>query len=240
MGKLSSMHTLSALPALLCLFLTVGALQSRAEEFMPLTNGPVPPFQDMVLASDAQNYVVHYPAVGVKEVDAFIAEWAAGLVADAPAEAVLTNADGNRYTLYELQARYSLSAGTPRYFSVVFFTTQTILDRRENIIYTLNFDLQTRKSMDLKAIFTDLDKALPGLPDLIAQAAADVVGQGGAPINLPYYVEHYSDHTDEFARFLTVAFCPEGLNVYLSASDVILLRKEDLIKVGAKATLWQN
>ena len=114
------------------------------------------------------------------------------------------------------------------------------MERRENIIYTLNFDLQTHKAVELNAIFLNLDKALPRLPDLIIKAAAGHSGQEGEPISLPYYVEHYSDYKDEFARFLTVAFCPEGLNVYLSASDVVLLRKEDLIKIGAKATLWRN
>ncbi len=227
-----------AFPALLCLLLTAGVFVARADDFMPLTNGPVPPFQDILLDSDARNYTVHYPAVGVKPVDEIIADWAAGLIADAPAEAVVTGDDGKRYALYELQARYSLSAAAPRYFSVVFFTTQTILERRENIIYTLNFDLQARKAVGLKDIFLSPDKALPRLPDLIIKAAAGVTGQDGEPVNLPYYVDHYSDYKDEFARFLTLAFCPEGLNVYLSASDVVLLHKEDLIKIGAKATLW--
>ena len=227
-----------AFPALLCLLLTAGVFVARADDFMPLTNGPVPPFQDILLDSDARNYTVHYPAVGVKPVDEIIADWAAGLIADAPAEAVVTGDDGKRYALYELQARYSLSAAAPRYFSVVFFTTQTILERRENIIYTLNFDLQAHKAVGLKDIFLSPDKALPRLPDLIIKAAAGVTGQDGEPVNLPYYVDHYSDYKDEFARFLTLAFCPEGLNVYLSASDVVLLHKEDLIKIGAKAALW--
>lgn len=205
---------------------------------MPLTNGPVPPFQDMALDSKSQNYTVHYPAVGVKPVDQIIADWAAGLIADAPAEAVVEGNDGNRYTLYELQARYSLSASIPRYFSVVFFTTQTVMERRENIIYTLNFDLQTRKEVALKDIFPYPDKALPLLPPLISKAAAAAPRQDGSAINLPYYVEHYSEYQDEFARFLTLAFCPEGLNVYLSATDVVLLHKEDLIKIGARATIW--
>lgn len=221
--------------------LAAGVSDTRAQladEVMPLTNGPVPPFQDMVLDSKVQNYTIHYPAVGVKPVDQIIADWAAGLVADAPAEALVDGNDGNRYTLYELQARYSMSASTPRYFSVVFFTTQTVMERRENIIYTLNFDLQTHKAIELKDIFPDPDKALPLLPPLVISAASGALRQDGTPINLPYYVEHYSEYQDEFARFLTVAFCPEGLNVYLSAMDVVLLHKKDLIKIGARATIW--
>lgn len=226
----------------LCLLLGLGVVCARAEldedGFMPLTNGPVPPFQGMVLKSEAQNYTVYYPAVGVKEVDQAIADWAAGLVADAPPEALVAGPDGNRIALYEMQARYSLSAAQPRYFSVVFFTTQAVLDRRENIIYTLNFDLVSRKSAQLKDIFPDLDKSLPQLPALITQAAAAVQRADGSPITLPYYVENYSDYQDEFARFLTVAFCPEGLNVYLSPTDVVLLRKEDLRAAGARDGIW--
>ena len=226
----------------LCLLLGFGVVCARAEldedGFMPLTNGPVPPFQGMVLKSEAQNYTVYYPAVGVKEVDQSIADWAADLVADAPAEALATGQDGNRFALYEMQARYSLSAAQPRYFSVVFFTTQTVLDRRENIIYTLNFDLVGRKPVELKDIFPDMDKSLPQLPALIIQAAAASPRADGSPMPLPYYIESYNDYKDEFARFLTVAFCPEGLNVYLSPTDVVLLRRENLRAVGARDGIW--
>ena len=225
----------------LCLLLGLGVVCARAEldedGFMPLTNGPVPPFQGMVLKSEAQNYTVYYPAVGVKEVDQAIADWAAELVADAPAEAMATGPDGNRFALYEMQARYSLSAAQPRYFSVVFFTTQAVMDRRENIIYTLNFDLVGRKAVELKDIFPDLDKSLPQLPALITQAATSPRADGSS-ITLPYYVENYSDYKDEFASFLTVAFCPEGLNVYLSPTDVVLLRKDDLRAAGARGGIW--
>ena len=226
----------------LCLLLGLGVVCARAEldedGFMPLTNGPVPPFQGMVLKSEARNYTVYYPAVGVKEVDRIIADWVAGLVADAPAEALVAGQDGNRFALYEMQARYSLSAAQPRYFSVVFFTTQAVMDRRENIIYTLNFDLAGRERVELKDIFSDLDKSLPQLPALIIQAAAASPRADGSPMTLPYYVENYSDYKDEFARFLTVAFCPEGLNVYLSPTDVILLRKEDIRAAGARGGIW--
>ena len=228
--------------AVVCLLLGLGAVCARAEldedGFMPLTNGPVPPFQGMVLTSEVRNYTVYYPAVGVKEVDQIIADWAADLVADAPAEALATGQDGNRFALYEMQARYSLSAAQARYFSVVFFTTQTVMDRRENIIYTLNFDLVGRKAVDLKDIFQDLAQSLPQLPALIIQAATASPRADGSPMPLPYYVENYSDYKDEFARFLTVAFCPEGLNVYLSPTDVVLLRKEDLRAAGARGGIW--
>ena len=228
--------------ALLSLLLGLGIVQARAEftedGFVPLTNGPVPPFQDTLLESKAQNYTVHYPAVGVAEVDKAIAAWAADLVADAPAEAMATDQYGKSFALYEMQARYSLSAAQPRYFSVVFFTTQAVMDRRENIIYTLNFDLKAHKAMELKDIFPDLAKSLPQLPALVTQAAAAAPRADGSPMPLPYYVEHYSDYKDEFVSFLAVAFCPEGLNVYLSPTDVVLLHKEDLIKIGAKANLW--
>ena len=238
---MSRRHYLCIFSVWLCVLLGFGAVCAQAldDEIMPLTNGPVPPFQDMVLNSDPQNYEVHYPALGVKAVDEAIAAWAAELVADAPAEALVTDDNGRRHALYEMQARYSLSASTPRYCSVVFFTTQTVMERRENIIYTLDFDLQTRKAVGLKDIFPHLEEALPRLPELIRQAAAGAVRSDGSPLILPYYVEHYSDYQDEFARFLTVAFCPEGLNVYLSATDVVLLHKTDLIKAGARAAIWQ-
>ena len=233
-------HHLYLFPLLLCLCLLAGAFGAHGEEFnevMPLTNGPVPPFQDLTLSSEAQNYLVHYPAVGVKAIDQHIAEWAAGLIADAPAAAVSEGENGAPYTLYELQARYSLSASAPRYFSVIFFTTQTIMERRENIIYTLNFDLQGRKAMTLKDIFPQEEEALPQVSALIRQAAAELAA-GGRAITLPYYIENYDSYKQEFARFLTLAFCPEGLNIYLSPTDVLLLHKEDLIKSGARSGIW--
>ena len=138
-----------------------------------------------------------------------------------------------------MQARYSLSASTTRYFSIVFFTTQAVMDHRENIIYTLNFDLQNRRQLDLNGVFPNPEKSLPLLPELIRKAAAGVKRSDGQPLSLPYYVEQYPDYQDEFARFLTVAFCPEGLNVYLSASDVVLLHKEDLVRSGALPKFWQ-
>lgn len=230
-------------PILLCLMLLLGAAPAQAgadgSEDMPLTNGPVPPFQDMVMESDARNYTVHYPALGLKTLDQIIAAWAAGLVADAPTEALAEGDDGYRRAIYEMQARYSLSASTTRYFSIVFFTTQAVMDHRENIIYTLNFDLQNRKQLDLKAIFSNLEKSLPLLPGLIRKAAAGIIKADGKPVSLPYYIEQYTDYQDEFSRFITVAFCPEGLNVYLSASDVVLLHKEDLVISGALAKFWQ-
>ncbi len=229
------------LPILMGLLLFLGpacALAQDDDESVPLTNGPVPPFQDMLLASDAQNYTVRYPAFGVKTVDMIIAEWAAGLIADAPPEAMATGDDGYRYVLYEMQARYSLSASTPRYSSVVFFTTQAVMAHRENIIYTLNFDLKNQKQLEIGEIFPDLVKSLPLLPELIRKAAAERKRTDGSPIPLPNYIENYANYQDEFARFLTVAFCPEGLNVYLSPTDVVLLHKEELIRIGASAKFW--
>ena len=224
--------------ACLLLILAGVARAELGEAFIPLTNGPVPPFQGAVLESDGQNYLVHYPVLSVGAVDRVIKDWALGAVADAPPQAVEPTDGGDSYTVYEMQASYSLSASTPRYFSVVFFTTQAIMERRENLIYTLNFDLQTRKLLDISAIFEDLEQALPLLPPLIIKAADRTLNANHQPVELPYYVTEYNTFPDEFSRFLTVAFCPEGLNVYLSATDMVLLTKDDLIAAGAAPKFW--
>jgi hypothetical protein len=248
MNKQARIYVLSTLLGLL-LVLSAGYAHAEPDvadnpldfdsETTILTNGPVPPFRDMALRSEVQNYIVYYPAFGISSVDKIIADWAAELVADAPPEAVVENINGDRYVIYEMQARYSLSASTPRYFSVVFFTTQTVMDRRENIIYTLNFDIQAQKAMELKDIFSDLEEGLPHLAELIRKTVK-VSRQDDSTIDLPWYIEDYDGVKEEFASFLTMAFSPEGFNVYLSSTEMVLAHRRDLVEIGARATLWRN